>query len=201
MPLRPEKRAFLVRVLGEARVKALEEGLPRAEKQLEAMGIGWKEAASLKAAICPEGPDCATGYATDLEEVVAVAVPAGGPTSFEEVEAEDAAREEAAEARSLTATFDMLIGNIMNLPEADAAAKLKLLEQAMTELKARVVKVGSKALASSPAARYVQDLVGGGTGAKDVDQATVQAEAKRLAESGAPAAAIVGDLLLHGAVR
>ncbi len=200
MPMKPEKRAFLVRVLGEERVKSLEEALPLMEQRLMASGVGWAsldDAEELRAIVCPEGPDCATGFADTVTEVVVV--PAGGPVTFEELEKEDAAREKGAEVRSLTATFEMLISNIMGLPVEDQAKKVKLLEKAVGELKSRISRVGEKALGSG-AGVYVADLVGGGSGAKSADQAAVEAEAKRLEESRAPAAALVSALMRGGAV-
>lgn len=56
MPLAPEKRAFLVEKVGEERTKAIEERLPAAEKALEELGIGWKEAAAIGEAVEAEAP-------------------------------------------------------------------------------------------------------------------------------------------------
>ncbi len=204
MPLKPEKRAFLVRVLGEERTKALTDALPKMERALMEAGIGWKELDSLKAAICT-GPDCATGFADTVTEVVAtVAIPVG-PTTFEEAEKEDAAREKGAEVRSLTAVFEMLVGNIMALQQAEAAEKIKLLAKAVEELKSRLGKVGSKALVPSAGgfggAKYVQDLLGSGSGTNSADAVAAEAEAKRLRNSDQPTAGIVADLLTGGAVQ
>ena len=180
MPFGEAKRAFLIRVLGLERVKALEDMLPRMERELEARGIGFKDADSLR--------EVMIGYTDDEPEVMVVAPT--GPTSFDEAEAADEAREEGAEVRSLTATFEMLVSNIMAPGEAEATEKVKLLAKALEELKSRVVKVGSKALAN-PAAPYVALLAGGGSAIKSTEVEELQG----------PAASLVGQLLRYGAVQ
>ena len=189
MPFAEAKRKFLVNVLGEARVKALEEALPRMERELEERGVGWKAATSLQ--------EVMIGY-TDIEEEasVVVAVTPVGPTTFQEVEKEDAAREKGAEVRSLTGTFEFLLTNIMALPVEDQAEKVRLLEKAMHDLTSRITEVGSKAVGSSPAAQYVQDL----TGAKS-DRGGTAVAVKELRERGEPAADLVADLISRGAVE
>ncbi len=188
MPFAESKRKFLVRVLGEERTAALEKMLPEMEARLESSGVGWKDAGTLKVAL--ESPErVGVGYSDDEPEVVVAVLP--GPTTFAEAEAAEAAREKGAEVRSLTSIFEMLLTNIMALPEAEAASKVKLLEQAMRDLTGRISKVGAKSLASSPAAPYVALLTGSGSAIKSVEVEELQG----------PASRIVRDLLTGGAVQ
>ena len=193
MPLRPEKRRFLVSVLGEERTAALEKMLPEMEARLEQSGIGWKEVGSLR--------EVMIGYTDVAEaeaEVVAVVTPVG-PLTMADAEMEQEVREEGYEVQDLLHVFRAVFDNVMAAPP-EAGEKLKLLTGLLKELKTRLGKLGEgqKSLAN-PAAPYIQDLTGGGAGAKSADP-TVEAEAKRLRDGGGPAGAIVGDLLINGAV-
>ena len=185
MSFRSEKRAFLVSVLGEVRTAALERDLPLAEKMLEEMGVGWKDDGAM------------------------IGQPLGGATSFPEADAYREAAETAQETLDLVDIFRLITGNIFADDEADKPA---LLEAAAVEFGARLQLLGKKELeelnprvvkalkaTTSGVQPYVDDLVGVGAGIKSADP-TVEAEAKRLRESGQPAASLVAALIEVGAV-
>ena len=200
MALRAEKRAFLVAVLGEDRVRQLEKRLPRAEKALEKLGIGWKEASCMMEGMgCP--PGVAAGYADQPEEpsMVAVATVPVGPTTFSELEAEEEAREDGYEVEALTGTLNLLIDNIMTAPDLEAQDKQAKLNQAVGDFQVRLGSIGEKAMmGSSPAAPYV-DLLGT-AGATSLGGEAAQA-VKELEGSGQPAAGIVAAFLHRGGVQ
>ena len=148
MPLRPEKRAFLVKVLGAERVARLEEELPRAEKMLEEMGVAFKDDGAM------------------------VGRPLGGATSFGQADAFRKASAAAERTLDLVDVFRIVTSNVLADDALKAADKPALLKAAATEFGKRLEGLGKaeKALLerwipasesgpASPAAGYVEDLV------------------------------------------
>lgn len=204
MPLRAHKRALLVNLIGEAKVRALEERLPELEKQLEESGIGWKSADALRAALCV-GPGVGVGYAVDGEEAAVMVAPApalGGATSFPDADQFDEAAALEANAEAEISTFRALLDNIFAEPDLAMSAKLERIQATASDLAKRLGKgAAEKALepATPAAAVYAFDL-GLTSGVKALDDESAEA-VKSLQDGVHPAGRIVADLLTQGAVQ
>ena len=217
MPLRAHRGAELVNLIGEAKVRALEERLPLVEKQLEDMGVGWKstDAQALRTALCV-GPGCdgdgvGVGYAVDGEETAVLVAPAprlAGATTFAAADQFDEAAALEANAEAEISTFRQLLDNIFSDVDLAMSAKLERVQATASDLAARLGKgAGEKALAAPAppaavatvaAARYVADL--GLASGPALDAEAVEA-VKALEGSPQPAAALVSELIRQGAVQ
>ncbi len=189
MSFRAEKRAFLVRVLGEERVRALERDLPAAEKMLEDAGIAFKADGEM------------------------IGLPLGGATSFGAADVYQKASATAQETLDLVDIFRLITSNILADDSLEVADRPALLEAAAGEFGRRLQGLGTEALkelapraatalkaAESGVQPYVDDLVGVGTGVKALDDASTEA-VKGLEDSPAPASGIVADLLRQGPIQ
>ena len=188
--MRPEKRAFLVRVLGAERTRWLLQRLPEAEKALEEMGVAFKDDGAL------------------------VGRPLGGATSFGQADAFLKASEAAERTLTLVDVFRVVTSNVLASNELKAADKPALLKAAATEFGKRLGQLskGEKALLerwipasksgapqASPAAGYVEDLLNTSVAPSEGDGEGESV--KELREGGGPAADYVADLLTGGAVQ
>ena len=196
MPMKATKRAFLVRVLGEERTKALLAALPRMEAELEDAGIAWKSITAMGEAM----------QAGKAEEAV-IAAPApglAGATSFQGADQFQQAADLESNAEAEISTFRSILDNIFADVDLEMAEKLARVEATASDLAKRLRKGGGeKSLEPAPigigAAVYVQDLgLASGVKALDAEAATA---VKSLEGSPAPAAGIVSDLIRQGAIN
>lgn len=115
MALSRERRAFLVGVMGEHRVQALEEALAAKERRLMEAGIGFKQLG--------EGGR-----------------PFGGAVTWEQLDAYERAEETADVGR----VFNAIVGNIMSDSEMTAEAKAAAVRKAVDDMESRLGDVGAK---------------------------------------------------------
>lgn len=203
MPLRSEKRAFLVGVLGEERTKVIEEKLPQAEKALEELGIGWKEAAAIGEALSGEVPaaevpapaaaaPAAATAAVPAAPVAATAAPA--PAAQASAEAKPPKEEE--EPPEADVLKDGLAELLVGQKEqgdriAQLASDVALLQQ--TDEEKIAAKVAPRATKAIGAERPSQAA---GTVAKQ--QEKIAEAVKEEGEGEGPAGAYVEDLIKLG---
>ena len=201
--MRDHKRALLVNLIGEAKVRALEERLPELEKRLEESGIGWKSADALRTALCV-GPGCPdpSGSKADGEETAVMVAPApalGGAISFPDADQFDEAAALEANAEAEITTFRQLLDIIFSAPDLAMSAKLERIQATASDLAKRLGQgAGEKAEPATPAAPYVADL--GLASGPALDAEAVEA-AKALEGSPQPAAALVFELIRQGPVQ